>query len=137
MPQIRYARSSGAKIAFRVTGTGPVDVVMVPGLLSHLELDWQNPRYRRFSSSLARASRLIQFDKRGTGLSDPTAGLPTIAERRECLAALTVPTLVLHRQGDVIPVEHGRAVAARIPTVRLVVLPGRDHLTWVGDWAAL
>ena len=88
MPQIRYARSSGARIAFRGTGAGPVDVVMVPGLLSHLEMDWQNPSYRRFSLSPARACRLIQFDKRGTGLSDPTAGLPTIAERMDDLLAI-------------------------------------------------
>lgn len=63
-----------------------------------------------------------------------TLGLHDVRDR---LAALTVPTLVLHRQDDVIPVDHGRAVAARIPTARLVVLPGRDHLPWVGDWAAV
>ena len=63
-----------------------------------------------------------------------TLGLHDVRDR---LAALTVPTLVLHRHDDAIPVEYGRAVAARIPTARLVVLPGRDHLPWVGDWAAV
>jgi hypothetical protein len=70
-PQTRYAQSSGAKIAYQVSGTGPPDLVMVPGLVSHLDIQWQQTAYRRFVRALERGSRLIRLDKRGTGLSDP------------------------------------------------------------------
>ena len=87
-PQTRYAQSSGAKIAYQVSGTGPPDLVMVPGLVSHLDIQWQQTAYRRFVRALDRGSRLIRLDKRGTGLSDPTRELPTIEERVQDLAAV-------------------------------------------------
>ena len=54
---------------------------------------------------------------------------------RHLMSGLTVPTLVLHREGDVIPAADARAVAAGIPGAKLTILPGTDHLPWVGDWA--
>src|SRR6516225_515821 len=87
-PQTRYAQSSGAKIAFQVSGTGPPDLVMVHGLVSHLDLQWQQTGYRRFVRALERGGRLIRLDKRGTGLSDPCAGLPTAEERARDVAAV-------------------------------------------------
>jgi alkylation response protein AidB-like acyl-CoA dehydrogenase len=66
-PQTRYAQSSGAKIAFQVSGTGPPDLVMVHGLVSHLDLQWQQTAYRRFVRALEQGGRLIRLDKRGTG----------------------------------------------------------------------
>jgi pimeloyl-ACP methyl ester carboxylesterase/DNA-binding CsgD family transcriptional regulator len=256
-PQTRYAQSSGAKIAYQVSGTGPPDLVMVHGLISHLDLQWQQTGYRRFVRALEQAGRVIRLDKRGTGLSDPVAELPTTQQRvrdvvavmaaakssravlfglsdggraaiafaaahpgrtrglilygtsyrgpraallrryrsavrhwgegrltdlvapsltraearpgaehtareeagaferaaaspamaaalveslglmdvRDLMSGLTVPTLVLHREGDVIPAADARAVAAGIPGASLVILPGDDHLPWVGDWA--
>ena len=80
-PQTRYAQSSGAKIAYQVSGTGPPDLVMVHGLVSHLDIQWQQTGYRRFVRALERGGRLIRMDKRGTGLSDPAAELPTTQER--------------------------------------------------------
>jgi pimeloyl-ACP methyl ester carboxylesterase/DNA-binding CsgD family transcriptional regulator len=250
-PETRYAQSTGAKIAYQVAGDRPPDIVLVPGFVSHLELRWQNLAQRRFDRALARSCRLIQFDKRGTGLSDPTTDLPTTAQRvddlaavmnaarsrravvlglsdgaraaiafaaahpervlglvlygasyrgpdaarmrvyrsmvrhwgegrivdafapslaceearraagaferaaaspamaralieslglldvRDLMAELRVPVLVLHREGDPLPLADGRAVGERIPGARLVVLPGRDHLPWVGDWASV
>jgi pimeloyl-ACP methyl ester carboxylesterase/DNA-binding CsgD family transcriptional regulator len=232
-------------------GSAPPDVVMVPGFVSHLELNWQQTAYRRFSQALARERRLVQFDKRGTGLSDPVVDMPTVEERAADIAAvmsaarsrravlfgvsdgaraaiafgaahpdrtiglvlygtsyrgprrdalrryrsmvrhwgegrivdtfapsvagpearraagaferaaaspamasalveslgllvvadhmrgLTVPTLVLHREGDVLPLDDARTVVERIPGSRLIVLGGRDHLPWVGDWQAV
>ena len=254
-PQTRYAQSSGAKIAFQVSGTGPPDLVMVHGLVSHLDLQWQLTGYRRFVRALEQGGRVIRLDKRGTGLSDPVSELPTTAQRvqdvtavmdaarssrailfglsdggraaiafaaahpartrglilygtsyrgpraallrryrsavrhwgegrltdlvapsltgpgarpgtqaearqaagaferaaaspamaaalveslglmdvRELMSGLRVPTLVLHREGDFIPVADARAVAAEIPGATLKVLPGIDHLPWVGD----
>jgi pimeloyl-ACP methyl ester carboxylesterase/DNA-binding CsgD family transcriptional regulator len=264
-PQTRYAQSSGAKIAYQVSGTGPPDLVMVHGLVSHLDLQWQQTGYRRFVRALEQGGRVIRLDKRGTGLSDPVAELPTTEQRVQDVAAvmaaarssravlfglsdggraaiafaaahpgrtrglilygtsyrgpraallrryraavrhwgegrladlvapsltgaagrpgagpaaresaresareaagaferaaaspgmaaalveslglmdvhhlmsgLTVPTLVLHREGDVIPAADARAVAAGIPGATLTILPGADHLPWVGEWA--
>jgi pimeloyl-ACP methyl ester carboxylesterase len=88
LPQTRYARSSGAKIAYQVSGTGPPDLVMVPGLVSHLDIQWQQTGYRRFVRALEQGGRVIRLDKRGTGLPDPTTELPTTAERVQGVAAV-------------------------------------------------
>ena len=88
VPPTRYAQSAGAKIAFQVSGEGPCDLVFVPGLVSHLDLQWQQPSYRRFVTALEHACRVIRFDKRGTGLSDPTDALPGMDQRVADLAAV-------------------------------------------------
>jgi pimeloyl-ACP methyl ester carboxylesterase/DNA-binding CsgD family transcriptional regulator len=250
-PQTRYAQSSAAKIAYQVSGAGPPDLLMAPGLVSHLDMQWQQTEYRRFVRALERGARLIRLDKRGTGLSDPVSELPTTQERvadlaavleaarssravlfgvsdggraaiafaaaypgrtqglvlygtshrgpragllgryrsvvrhwgegrlaelvspslagpqtrpaagaferaaaspamaaalidslglmdvRELMGSLTVPVLVLHRDEDMIPVADARMVAGRIPGATLKILPGHDHLPWVGDWQAV
>jgi pimeloyl-ACP methyl ester carboxylesterase/DNA-binding CsgD family transcriptional regulator len=250
-PPTHYASSGWAKIAYQVSGTGPPDLVLMPGLVSHLDIQWQQAAYRRFVRALERGGRLIRMDKRGTGLSDPARELPTAEERvqdlaavmaaarsqravlfgvsdggraavafaaahpdktlglilygtsyqgpragllrryrsvvahwgegrlaglvapslagpearlaagaferaaaspamaaalfeslglidvRDLMSSLSVPVLVLHREGDVIPVADARRVARQIPGATLRVLPGRDHLPWVGDWQAV
>src|SRR5580693_8112225 len=88
VPPTHYAQSAGAKIAYQVSGEGPCDLVFVPGLVSHLELQWQQLGYRRFVTALERACRVIRFDKRGTGLSDPTGALPSMDQRVVDLAAV-------------------------------------------------
>jgi pimeloyl-ACP methyl ester carboxylesterase/DNA-binding CsgD family transcriptional regulator len=88
VPRTRYAQSAGAKIAYQVSGEGPCDLVFVPGLVSHLELQWQQLAYRRFVTALEQACRVIRFDKRGTGLSDPTDALPSMDQRVVDLAAV-------------------------------------------------
>lgn len=70
VPPVRYARSAGVNIAYQVVGSGPIDLVMTLGWVSHLEILWELPAQRRFLERLAGFSRLILFDKRGTGLSD-------------------------------------------------------------------
>ncbi len=248
LPPTRYAQSAGAKIAFQVSGEGRCDLVFVPGLVSHLDLQWQQLSYRRFVTALEHACRVIRFDKRGTGLSDPTGALPSMDERvvdlaavmdaagsqtavvfgvsdggrgaiafaaahpgrvlglilygtsyrgprpglldryrsivghwgegdllelvapslvgpvsrdaagayeraaaspgmvaaliesmgradvSDLLATLQVPTLVVHREQDMIPLDDARAVAGAIPGAILKVVPGQDHLPWAGDW---
>jgi len=250
-PQTRYAQSSGAKIAYQVSGAGPPDLVMANGLVSHLGLQWQQAEYRRFVRALQQGCRLIRLDKRGIGLSDPCAELPSTQQRvqdlaavmaaaesaravlfglsdggraavafaaahpartrglvlygtsyrgpragmlrrfrsmarhwgegrtvdllapsladarsrqaagaferaaaspamasalieslglidvRDLLADVTVPTLVLHRDQDIVPVADARLIADRIAGARIKVLPGQDHLPWVGDWSAV
>jgi class 3 adenylate cyclase/pimeloyl-ACP methyl ester carboxylesterase len=85
---VRYARSSGAAIAYQVVGEGPVDLVFVPDYMSNLVYGWEWPRWREFYLRLARFSRLILFDKRGTGLSDHTGAFPTLETRMEDLHAV-------------------------------------------------
>jgi pimeloyl-ACP methyl ester carboxylesterase/class 3 adenylate cyclase len=257
-PQTRYARSGEVNIAYQVIGDGPIDLVFVPGFISHLDLQWADPRIARFLQKLASFSRLIMFDKRGTGLSDPVAGPAPLEDRmddvravmdaagseraalfglseggpmsvlfaatypertralilcgtfatgtldpddnpggqgwvdtmqrvrallehwgdggtlsvfapsadsererigrgifersaaspqmartliemgveidvRDLLPSVRVPTLVLHREEEHIPVECARYLAEHIPGARLVVLPGMDHIPFYGD----
>jgi len=257
-PQTHYARTGEVNIAYQVVGDGPLDLVFVPGFISHLDLQWADPRIARFLEKLASFSRLIMFDKRGTGLSDPVAAPAPLEDRmddvravmdvagseravlfglseggpmsvlfaatypertralvlcgtfptgtvdpgenpagqrwvdtfhdmrdavehwgtgrslaylapsadserdrigrgifersaaspqmartlvemvvetdvRDLLPSIRVPTLVLHRQEEAIPVECGRYLAEHIPGARLVVLPGMDHIPFYGD----
>ena len=85
---VQYARSGDVNIAYQVCGTGPVDLVFVMGWVSHLEYFWKEPSFARFLTRLASFSRLILFDKRGTGLSDPVARLPTLEQRVDDVRAV-------------------------------------------------
>jgi class 3 adenylate cyclase/dienelactone hydrolase len=86
-PETKYARSGEAHIAYQVLGDGPIDLVWVPGFVSHVEYEWEHPRPARFFQRLASFSRLIRFDKRGTGLSDRLA-IPTLEERMDDVRAV-------------------------------------------------
>jgi class 3 adenylate cyclase len=259
-PETKYAKSGAYHIAYQVVGDGPIDLVLAPGFISNVEGAWNNPLQAQLFTRLTSFCRLIRFDKRGTGLSDPVSvtELPTLEERmddvravmdavgsrkaallgiseggplcllfaatypertqalilygtyarwlhaddypigmpwpewhamlaeleagwggpagldwyapslkddpklqqmwggflrtgaspaaglallrmneetdvRPALAAIHVPTLVLHRSGDrLIVVEHGRYLAAHIADAKLVESPGVDHIPWVG-----
>ena len=258
-PETRYALSDDLRVAYQVVGEGPRDLVLVPGFVSNLELAWEYPPYERFMRRLAAFARVIVFDKRGSGLSDPVGDAATIEERmddiravmdaagseradlfgwsegaaisalfaasrpdrvsglvlygsfprgtptedfpwamsrdvwelslqedreefwgrglslamlapsrfedeslvrwwarferqsmsprlmravmrldmeldiRSVLPSIRVPTLVVHRTGDVLPVEGGRWLAEQVPGARFVELPGDDHWPWTSD----
>jgi class 3 adenylate cyclase/pimeloyl-ACP methyl ester carboxylesterase len=87
-PDIRYARSGGAAIAYQVLGDGERDLVYVPDYVSNLVFGWQSERWRRFYDALAHSFRLILFDKRGTGLSDLGGRYPELETRMEDLHAV-------------------------------------------------
>jgi pimeloyl-ACP methyl ester carboxylesterase/DNA-binding winged helix-turn-helix (wHTH) protein len=89
-PQTLYARSGDVNIAYQILGDGPMDLVFVMGWVSHLEYFWAQPMFARFLRRLASFSRLILFDKRGTGLSDrvPLNALPTLEQRMEDVHAV-------------------------------------------------
>lgn len=89
-PTTRYVKSGDFNIAYQVFGEGDVDLVVVPGWVSHLELDLEDRHYGRFARRLASFSRLIRFDKRGTGLSDRVDphNLPTLEERIDDVRAV-------------------------------------------------
>src|SRR3954452_23246489 len=91
MPPItRYTKSGDVNIAYQVIGEGPLDLVYVPGWVSHLEVRWELPHYARLLERLSSFSRLILFDKRGTGLSDrvPLTELPTLEQRMDDVRAV-------------------------------------------------
>jgi serine/threonine protein kinase/pimeloyl-ACP methyl ester carboxylesterase len=263
VPRTRYAPSGELHIAYQTVGEGPVDVVLLVGWLSHVEIGWQNDRFARFVQALSRFARVILFDKRGMGMSDRAFESSTIEDRvddlqavldhagsrrafllgvaegastaatfaafrpsrvngvilygatarvleapdyphgmpladvdlaiaairerwgepvfveaeapstggdsafrewlalymrmaaspgtaihtlklnarldlRQVLRRVHVPAVVLHRSGDeVIPIDAGRDLAARIAGARFVALEGADHLPFVGDTAAM
>ncbi|HEY1316693.1 MAG TPA: adenylate/guanylate cyclase domain-containing protein [Gaiella sp.] len=85
---IRYARSGDVNIAYQVTGDGPFDVVLVPGFFSHLEIGREHAGQARFLERLESLSRVICFDKRGTGLSDRGVGLPDFETRMDDVRAV-------------------------------------------------
>jgi pimeloyl-ACP methyl ester carboxylesterase/DNA-binding CsgD family transcriptional regulator len=87
-PRTCYARSGEAHVAYQVTGEGPVDLVVTPGFISHLDLQWESVRYRQFVRQLAAFARVIRYDKRGTGLSDPVAEVPALGQRVDDLGAV-------------------------------------------------
>lgn len=251
-PATHYACSGDAHVAYQVAGEGPVDLVLTPGFISHLDLQWESVAYRRFVRQLAAFARVIRYDKRGTGLSDPIEAVPGLEQRvddlravldaagsaravvfgfseggptatrfaarergrtlglilygtasmppppevarrfrdavghwgqgatlemlapsllpssaqretagaleraaaspamaaalveavvrtdvRALLPQVAVPTLVIHRRGDLITVEQGRYLAEHIPGAEYVELDGVDHLPWVGDTDAV
>jgi pimeloyl-ACP methyl ester carboxylesterase len=88
MPVTRYAKSGDVFIAYQVMGNGALDLVLVPGAVSHLELLWEDLRSARFFVRLASFCRLIRFDKRGTGLSDRVQGIATLEERMDDVRAV-------------------------------------------------
>ena len=259
-PQTHYAKGPEGDVAYQVVGEGPMDLVMVPGWFSHIDMQWDDPQRRAFIGELVSFARVILYDKRGTGLSDPVDGVPTVENRVDDLRAVMdaaesrraalfgfseggqisllfaatypervralilygtglgstdlavqakvgetimrlrrtidhwgegqtidwaapslrddamarkrigaleraamspkmalltwqavtrqpdlrhiaksvgVPTLVLHRKHDAIPIEMGRELAATIPGARLVELEGVDHVPHVGDYKAV
>jgi class 3 adenylate cyclase/pimeloyl-ACP methyl ester carboxylesterase len=87
-PEIAYARSRGLNVAYAVVGDAPLDVVFVPGFVSHLEASLEFAPIQRAIRRLNRFARVISFDKPGTGLSDPVEGAPTLEERMEDLTAV-------------------------------------------------
>ena len=87
-PETRYAQSGDVSIAYQVTGEGPFDVVFVPGFVSHVELGWSTPPFSMLWPRLAAISRLIVFDKRGTGMSDRVAGAPSLETRMDDVRAV-------------------------------------------------
>ncbi|MFN2541195.1 MAG: adenylate/guanylate cyclase domain-containing protein [Chthoniobacterales bacterium] len=89
-PPTQYVRSGDVHIAYQVVGEGPLDIVYVPGWLSHVELAWELPDLVHGFNRLASFSRLILFDKRGTGMSDPVPNdqLPTLEQRMDDVRAV-------------------------------------------------
>jgi pimeloyl-ACP methyl ester carboxylesterase/DNA-binding CsgD family transcriptional regulator len=133
VPETRYANSGGVRIAYQVAGHGPVDLVFVPGFISNLALNWDDSGYARLLRRLSAFSRVVQFDKRGTGLSDrvdPRA-LPDLAARMDDIRAVMDATgsgravLLGASEGAALAIAFAAAHPAR--TRALVLYGGYAH----------
>ncbi len=137
-PETRYAHSGDVSIAYQVVGEGPFDLVFVPGFVSHAELRWTVPSFARSLSQLALFSRLILFDKRGTGMSDRVGGAPTLESRMDDLRA--VMDSVECRRAALFGVSEGAPMsllfAASYPerTAALVLRSGFPRMMWAPDY---
>jgi pimeloyl-ACP methyl ester carboxylesterase len=89
IPETRYAESDGLSIAYQVFGSGAQDLLLIPGIVSHLDAQWQEEANARMLRRLARSFRVICFDKRGQGLSDRFEGVPTLEQRMDDVHAVT------------------------------------------------
>ena len=82
-PITKYAKSGDINIAYQVIGQGSVDIVFVPGWISNIDLLWEDSKFSIFLTKLSEFTRLIIFDKRGTGLSDKVSALCSLEERMD------------------------------------------------------
>ena len=89
VPETRYAKTrDGVHVAYEVFGEGPFDLVFANSWCSHAEFSWSNPTIARFYERLSSFCRLVLFDKRGTGSSDPIVGVPTMEDRTDDIRAV-------------------------------------------------
>src|SRR5437870_8265762 len=88
MPTTKYAKSGDVHLAYQAVGEGAHDLVLVPGWVSHIEYAWEEPLFSHFLTRLASFSRLIMLDRRGTGLSDRVADLPSLEQRMDDVRAV-------------------------------------------------
>jgi len=135
---IRYTVSDGLHIAYQVTGGGELDIVLVPGFVSHLELDWADPRHAHFLERLGSYGRLIRFDKRGTGMSDRPSGLPDLETRmHDVLAVMDAvgsrrAVLVGYSEGGPMAILFAAAHPERVAA--LVLYGSYAKRTWSEDY---
>lgn len=87
-PRTRYAKSGDVHVAYQLFGDGPVDLVLVPGFVSHIDHYWDDPRLAHWLNELGGFARVAMFDKRGTGLSDQVPDLPGMDERMDDVRAV-------------------------------------------------
>jgi len=122
-PETQYAKSGNVNVAYQVVGDGRFDLVFVPGWISNVDLMWQEPTHERFLRRLASFSRLILFDKRGTGLSDRVANdrLPTLEERMDDVRA------VMDAAGSEQAALFGYSEGGNLSTLFAATYPGRTR----------
>ncbi|WP_183099718.1 adenylate/guanylate cyclase domain-containing protein [Nocardioides pelophilus] len=137
-PKTGYARNGDVRIAYQVVGDGPFDLVMTPPYISHVDLWWMLPETARFMERLASFCRLILYDKRGTGLSDPSLRPPSLEERVEDLHAVLDatgaerPALFGISEGGVLSMLFAAAYPERVRALitfgAFAKMPGPDYL---------
>ena len=88
LPETRYAQSGDVSIAYQVMGDRPIDIIVVPGLFTHIEFMHEMPGYTAFLRRLSGFARVVSFDKRGQGLSDRMSGAPSLEQRMDDMRAI-------------------------------------------------
>jgi pimeloyl-ACP methyl ester carboxylesterase len=88
LPLTRYAMSGDVSVAYQTMGDGPINILVIPGIISHVEFMHEMPGYTAFLQRLSKFARVITFDKRGQGLSDKISGAPTLEERMDDVRAV-------------------------------------------------
>jgi class 3 adenylate cyclase/alpha-beta hydrolase superfamily lysophospholipase len=137
-PETRYARSGELFIAYQVVGDGPRDLVYVPSWISQVEHYWEWPSIARYFNSLASFSRLILFDRRGSGLSDPVDRAPTLEEQMDDVVAV-MEAAGSERAAVFAQLEGGAMAtlfAATHPerTTALVLYEAMPRMSWAPDY---
>src|SRR5215470_14144164 len=137
-PDTRYTKSGDVNIAYQVVGDAPLDLVVVPGFISQLDLQWNDPGMARLLRGFASFSRLILFDKRGTGVSDPVGAAPTLEQRMDDVRA--VMDAVGSRRAALFGLSEGASLsvlfAATYPerTAALVLRSPVARALWAPDY---
>jgi class 3 adenylate cyclase len=137
-PETHYARSGEHHIAYQVAGRGPIDLVYVPGWISQIEHYWEHPRVARYFRRLGSFSRLIMFDRRGTGLSDPVDRAPTLEEQMDDVVA--VMEAAGSAQAALFAQIDGGSMAALFAathperTRALILYEAMARMTWAPDY---
>jgi class 3 adenylate cyclase/alpha-beta hydrolase superfamily lysophospholipase len=137
-PETRYARSGDLHIAYQVVGDGPIDLVYVPSWISQVEHYWEEPRVARYFNRIASFSRLIMFDRRGSGLSDPLPGAPTLEEQMDDVVA--VMDAAGSERAAVFAQLEGGAMAAMFAathperTTALILYEAMARMSWAPDY---
>jgi pimeloyl-ACP methyl ester carboxylesterase len=137
-PETQFARAGDINVAYQVVGDGPIDLLYAQGWLTNIEYAWESPDYARFLTKLGRFSRLIFFDKRGTGMSDREVGAATLEQRTEDIKA------VLDAVGSKRTALYGASEGGNMATLFAATYPERvSHLilfgcfarrAWAPDW---
>jgi class 3 adenylate cyclase len=110
LPATHYAKAGDVFVAYQVFGDGPIDLVFVPGWISHLDLWWESPYTANWLARFGRFARVIMFDKRGTGLSDRGTGMPAMDQRMDDIRA--VMDAAGSRRAAVLGISEGGSLAA-------------------------
>jgi class 3 adenylate cyclase len=137
IPEIRYAKSGDVSIAYQAFGEGPIDLVFAPGFVSNIELGWQVPGRAEFLRALASFARVIQFDKRGTGMSDPVADSLALETRMDDVRV--VMDAAGSERGVLLGIDSGGTMsavfAATYPerTVGLILFGTSARTLWAPD----
>jgi class 3 adenylate cyclase/pimeloyl-ACP methyl ester carboxylesterase len=150
VPETRYARNGDLQIAYQVVGEGPLDVVLIPAYLSNIELYWELPAYAGFLKRLSSFSRLILFERRGSGMSDGIAGATPLEEQIDDVQAVIdavgseQPVLASYLEGcgltALFAASHPDLVRALVlvsPQPRLVAGPGYEWAPSVEERAGI
>ena len=130
LPETRYATSGDVSIAYQVVGDGPLDIILVPGIVSHVEFTHELPGYTAFLRRLGGFARVVTFDKRGQGLSDRTLGATSLEQRMEDVRAIMDE--IGSKQAAILAFSEGCAMSALFAAT----YPERvSHLVLFGGFA--